>query len=172
MRKDDEKIRASLLTRRKFLEGGAASAAALTLMSRPSIADAAAQAPAGKRIKLGCIGVGAQGTRVMMDFLKIPDVQVVDAGADTFDDPGRLDAEDERRLSERVQTGAVVDIDVVDASRCDSQKYLGISRRRFWNLLIYQSICLAVIMDANRLHAGPPYRVSLLGAARPQHPCK
>jgi predicted dehydrogenase len=77
MRKDDEKIRASLLTRRKFLEGGAASAAALTLMSRPSIAEAAAQASAGKRIKLGCIGVGAQGTRVMMDFLKIPDVQVV-----------------------------------------------------------------------------------------------
>ncbi len=73
----DDKISLPLLTRRKFLEGSAASAAALTLLPRSARAAAAAPVPDGQTIKLGCIGVGAQGTRVMMDFLKIPDVQVV-----------------------------------------------------------------------------------------------
>ena len=73
----DDKIRSPLLTRRKFLEGSAASAAALTLLPHSARAAAAAPVPEGQTIKLGCIGVGAQGTRVMMDFLKIPDVQVV-----------------------------------------------------------------------------------------------
>ncbi|HEV2248002.1 MAG TPA: twin-arginine translocation signal domain-containing protein, partial [Terriglobia bacterium] len=74
---DDDKMRSSLLTRREFLEGSAASAAALTLLPRSARAAAAAPVPASKTITLGCVGVGAQGTRVMMDFLKIPDVQVV-----------------------------------------------------------------------------------------------
>jgi len=73
----DDKARASLLTRRKFLEGSAGSAAALTLLPRSMRAAAVDPVPANKTITLGCIGVGAQGTRVMMDFLKISDVQVV-----------------------------------------------------------------------------------------------
>jgi predicted dehydrogenase len=77
MQNHDDKTRSLLLTRRKFLEGSAASAAAFTLMPRSAQAEAAAPVPASKTITLGCIGVGAQGTRVMMDFLKMPDVQVV-----------------------------------------------------------------------------------------------
>jgi predicted dehydrogenase len=73
----DDKTKAPLLTRREFLEGGAASTAAFALLSKPARTTATAPVPAGKTITLGCIGVGAQGTRVMMDFLKIPDVQVV-----------------------------------------------------------------------------------------------
>lgn len=60
------------LTRREFLETSAA-AAALTLLP-PA---ARGQVPASRPVNLACIGVGAQGTRVMMDFLKLPDTQVI-----------------------------------------------------------------------------------------------
>ncbi len=73
----DQKTMSPLLTRREFLEGSAASAAALSLLPRSVRGANWTPVPASKTIKLGCIGVGAQGTRVMMDFLKIPDVQVV-----------------------------------------------------------------------------------------------
>ena len=33
--------------------------------------------PPSDKVRLACIGVGAQGTRVMMDFMKEQDVQVV-----------------------------------------------------------------------------------------------
>src|SRR5579859_860557 len=73
----DHKTQSPLLTRREFLEGSAASAAALSLLPRSVRGANWTPVPASKTIKLGCIGVGAQGTRVMMDFLKISDVQVV-----------------------------------------------------------------------------------------------
>ncbi|MEJ2009176.1 MAG: Gfo/Idh/MocA family oxidoreductase [Acidobacteriota bacterium] len=76
MRNPDDKCKSPLLSRREFLEGSAASAAALTLLSKPALADSSGPTPPSDRITLACIGVGAQGTRVMMDFLKIPDVQV------------------------------------------------------------------------------------------------
>ncbi len=74
MKNPDDEREAPLLTRREFLGG---SAAALTLLPRPALADVAGPTPPSDRITLACIGVGAQGTRVMMDFLKIPDVQVI-----------------------------------------------------------------------------------------------
>ena len=77
MKTANGKHKSPLLTRREFLEGSAASAAALTLLPGSALADPAGPTPPGDRIKLACIGVGAQGTRVMMDFLKFPDVQVV-----------------------------------------------------------------------------------------------
>ena len=61
--------------RRAFL-GGAASAAALTIIPRHGLGGRGRIAPADK-VTVACIGVGAQGTRVMMDFLKEPDIQVV-----------------------------------------------------------------------------------------------
>ncbi len=76
MKKSKESSRTSLLTRRAFLTEGAASAAALTLLPRSSLGGAGNVAPSD-RITLACIGVGAQGTRVMMDFMKFPDTQVV-----------------------------------------------------------------------------------------------
>jgi len=76
MQNPDDKCKSPLLTRREFLGGSAASAAALTLLPRAAPADAAGRTPPSDSITLACIGVGAQGTRVMMDFLKIPDVQV------------------------------------------------------------------------------------------------
>lgn len=78
MQNTDDKCKASLLTRREFLAGSAASAAALTLLSSQALGDATA--PPSDTITLACIGVGAQGTRVMMDFLKMPDVRVVAVG--------------------------------------------------------------------------------------------
>jgi predicted dehydrogenase len=75
--KDMEKERETVaMTRRKFLGGGAAAAAALTILPREVLGGRGRVGPNDK-ITLASIGVGAQGTRVMMDYLKIPDVQVI-----------------------------------------------------------------------------------------------
>ena len=66
-------------TRREFLEQGLLAAAALTGLPRAAMGGdgAGGRVGASDKIALGCIGVGSQGTRVMMDFLKMPDVEVV-----------------------------------------------------------------------------------------------
>ncbi|HEV2492943.1 MAG TPA: Gfo/Idh/MocA family oxidoreductase [Terriglobia bacterium] len=67
------------MTRRNFLGGlggTASAAAALTIVPRHVLGGPGFVAPSDK-LTLGCIGVGAQGTRVMTDFLKEPDVQIV-----------------------------------------------------------------------------------------------
>ncbi|HEX5483229.1 MAG TPA: twin-arginine translocation signal domain-containing protein, partial [Terriglobia bacterium] len=61
------------ITRRDFLGGGAA-AAALTILPSDVLGGQGRVGPNDK-ITIASIGVGAQGTRVMMDYLKIPDVQ-------------------------------------------------------------------------------------------------
>ena len=68
-RKDGE------ISRRTFV-GGAVSTAALTIVPRHVLGGHGYIAPSDK-ITAACIGVGAQGTRVMMDFLKQADVQIV-----------------------------------------------------------------------------------------------
>jgi predicted dehydrogenase len=62
-------------SRRAFLRG-AASAAAFSIVPRSALGGRGYVPPSDK-LTLACIGVGAQGTRVMMDLLKQPDVQVV-----------------------------------------------------------------------------------------------
>jgi predicted dehydrogenase len=64
------------VTRRDFLGKSAVAGAALTLLPREALGGRG-RIGANDKITIGCIGVGAQGTRVMMDYLKIPDVQVV-----------------------------------------------------------------------------------------------
>jgi len=67
------------MTRRNFLSGlgeTATAAAALTIVPRHVLGGPGFVAPSDK-LTLGCIGVGAQGTRVMTDFLKEADVQVI-----------------------------------------------------------------------------------------------
>jgi predicted dehydrogenase len=64
-----------LVPRRTFL-GGAACAAGLTIVPRRVLGGRGFVAPSD-RITAACVGVGAQGTRVMMDFLKQPDIQIV-----------------------------------------------------------------------------------------------
>ena len=70
-RKQDEGI-----SRRAFLSAAASTATALTIVPRSVLGGPGFVAPSD-RITAACIGVGAQGTRVMMDFLKQPDVQIV-----------------------------------------------------------------------------------------------
>lgn len=60
------------VSRREFL----GAAAAFTIVPRAVLGGPRFVAPSD-RITLGCVGVGAQGTRVMMDFLKLPEVQVI-----------------------------------------------------------------------------------------------
>lgn len=64
-----------MASRRDFLKISA-TAAAFTMVPRNVLGGAGVTAPSG-RINIGCIGVGAQGTRVMMDFLREKDVRVV-----------------------------------------------------------------------------------------------
>jgi len=61
--------------RRRFLGSAAAGVAAATIVPRHVLGGRGFVAPSEK-LTLACIGVGAQGTRVMMDFLKQPDVRV------------------------------------------------------------------------------------------------
>jgi predicted dehydrogenase len=70
MEKQEEQI-----SRRAFL-GSAVSAAAFTIVPRHVLGGPGYIPPSGK-LNAACIGVGAQGTRVMMDFLGQPDVQIV-----------------------------------------------------------------------------------------------
>ena len=58
-KRSDEKHEARRLTRRDFLGGSAASAAALTLLPRAVMGGEGATPPSD-RITLACIGVGAQ----------------------------------------------------------------------------------------------------------------
>ncbi len=61
------------MNRRTFLSGTAAGA--FSILPREVLGGPGRVAPSDK-IALACVGVGAQGTRVMMNFLKEPDVQV------------------------------------------------------------------------------------------------
>ncbi|MGH9447709.1 MAG: Gfo/Idh/MocA family oxidoreductase, partial [Terriglobia bacterium] len=103
----ENECKAPRLTRREFLGGGVASAAALTLLPRPVPAAVPGPRPPSDRITLACIGVGAQGTRVMMDFLKMPDVQVtavcdVNRGSSDYSEwgPGELVSKERRLLGD------------------------------------------------------------------------
>ncbi len=63
------------ISRRTFV-GGAVSAAAFTIVPR-HVLGGPGYTPPSEKLNAACIGVGAQGTRVMMDFLRQPDLQIV-----------------------------------------------------------------------------------------------
>jgi predicted dehydrogenase len=62
------------LSRREFLAGAGAAAAALTIVPREVLSGEAA--PSAK-VNIAFIGVGSQGLRVMLNFLQQPDVRIV-----------------------------------------------------------------------------------------------
>ncbi|MBW8036313.1 MAG: Gfo/Idh/MocA family oxidoreductase, partial [Planctomycetes bacterium] len=68
--------KAQKLNRREFLGTALTATAAFTILPRHVLGSAGYVAPSD-RITIGCVGVGAQGTRVMMDFLRQSDVQIV-----------------------------------------------------------------------------------------------
>ena len=68
--------RAEAISRRAFVAAAASTLTALTIVPRSVLGGPGYVAPS-ERITAACIGVGAQGTRVMMDFLKHPDMQIV-----------------------------------------------------------------------------------------------
>jgi predicted dehydrogenase len=67
---------AASISRRKFLQQSAAIGVGLTIVPR-RVLGGSGYIPPSDRINLAFIGVGAQGLRVMLDFLKEPDVQGV-----------------------------------------------------------------------------------------------
>jgi predicted dehydrogenase len=68
---DEEKT-----SRRAFIGKVATAASAFTIVPR-HVLGGAGYVPPSDMLNLACVGVGAQGTRVMMDFLKEQDVRVV-----------------------------------------------------------------------------------------------
>ena len=71
--RSNEGVAGSDCSRRAILSG--AAAAPFLIVPRHVLGGGGAPPPSD-RLNLACIGVGAQGTRVMLDFLKQPDVQV------------------------------------------------------------------------------------------------
>lgn len=64
------------VSRRKFLAAAGATAAAFTIVPR-HVLGGAEHVPPSEKINVAFIGVGAQGLRVMLNFLRQPDVQGV-----------------------------------------------------------------------------------------------
>jgi len=64
------------ISRRTAIGTMTAAAAGWTIVPRAVLGGQGRPAPSD-RLTIGCIGVGSQGLRVMMDFLQQPDVQVV-----------------------------------------------------------------------------------------------
>jgi predicted dehydrogenase len=88
------------VTRRAALKA-AGIAAGWTIVPR-AVLGGPGQTPPGDRVTLACVGVGSQGLRVMMDFLKHDDVQVVavcdvNAGSDDYSEWGRHELRDKVR---------------------------------------------------------------------------
>lgn len=76
------------LTRRKFLELGAAAAGA-SLIAKPGIANAAswsrlARSAPSSRVRFGIIGVGMQGVSLLSESIRLPDVECA-AACDLYD---------------------------------------------------------------------------------------
>ena len=66
----------SAVSRRKFLANGAAAAVGFTIVPR-RVLGGAGYVPPSDKVNIAFIGVGAQGLRVMLHFLREPDVQGV-----------------------------------------------------------------------------------------------
>lgn len=64
------------LSRRDFIGQGATAATAWMIVPR-SVLGGRGHTPPRDGLTAACIGVGAQGTRVMMNFLKQPDVRII-----------------------------------------------------------------------------------------------
>lgn len=90
---------ADQFSRRALLTGAAASP--FLIVPRHVLGGAAGPAPSDK-LNLACVGVGAQGTRVMLDFLKQPDVQIT-AVCDVNRESGDYSEWGENELRDKVR---------------------------------------------------------------------
>lgn len=89
------------ISRRDFMNR--AGAAAVTVNVVPAhILGRTRSVAASEKVRVACIGVGSQGLRVMMEFLQLPDVQIVavcdvNAGCDDYVEWGRHELRDKAR---------------------------------------------------------------------------
>ena len=74
--KNDSEESSLKLSRRKFLGRTATAVAGLSIVPR-HVLGGAGYVPPSDKINIAFIGVGAQGLRVMLEFLRQPDVQGV-----------------------------------------------------------------------------------------------
>ena len=90
----------SPVKRRRFL--GAAAATALAAVLPREVFGGAKHVPPSEKVTVACIGVGSQGTRVMLDFLKQPGIQIVSVcdvneGSDDYQEWGQYELRDKVR---------------------------------------------------------------------------
>jgi hypothetical protein len=91
------------IPRRTFVRRTATALAGVTIVPRHVLGGTGYTAPSDK-VTAACIGVGSQGTRVMLDFLQQPEIQVIsvcdpNAGSDVYQEWGRHEIRDKvRRL--------------------------------------------------------------------------
>jgi predicted dehydrogenase len=72
------------MKRRKFISS-ATAAAGLAILPRNVIGGAGFTAPSD-RLNIACVGTGTQGTRVLVQLLNIPDIQIVSIADPVFED--------------------------------------------------------------------------------------
>jgi predicted dehydrogenase len=65
-----------VMSRRRFIKTTSSTMAAFTIVPR-HVLGGRGHTPPSEKLNIACIGVGSQGTRVMMEFLEQPDVQIV-----------------------------------------------------------------------------------------------
>ena len=87
------KSKPSHINLRSFIRKSGLALAGISIIPRYVLGGQGYVAPSDK-IATACVGVGSQGTRVMMDFLREPDIQVVsvcdvNTGSDDFIEWGR-----------------------------------------------------------------------------------
>ena len=79
------------------------------------------------------------------------------AGADRDHVAGRFAARHERRLGDRIEPGAVIDVDEIQADGAVPHAHLARSRRRKVELLVGEHLRSTRLVNANALdHAQPP----------------
>jgi len=88
----------------------------------------------------------------------LTDARGIDAVADRHDLTGALGTGDERQRH-RVQAGAVVDVDVVDADATEADEHLTGPRLRVGHVLEREHLGTAGLMDTDRLHTVLPSHV-------------
>lgn len=85
---DGQAVKSLNSTRRSFLKNTITAFAGISLVPR-HVLGGKGYVPPSDKITAACIGVGSQGTRVMLNFLKQPEIQVVsvcdvNTGSDNF----------------------------------------------------------------------------------------
>ena len=160
------------MNRREFLAASATTAAAFSIVPRHVLGGPMYVAP-NDRIRTACIGVGSQGFRVMMDFLRYDEIQIVSVcdvnrGSDVYIEWGKNELRNKvRHLIDDPNWGSYADgaicgrlpaQDIVNkyyAQKSGKADYSGCSEFVDYRELLEQEDIDAVIVGTTDHHHAP-----------------